>query len=132
MMAGTRNTKISKGRRSTPPPRPVSPISVPTPKPIRILIAISISKERRARARLTRSRSGRLLAGSDKSLAFEMQNNFLRCLFRAEFRGIDRHFGVRGRFIGIGNAGELFHNTRSRFRIKPLAVALLAGFDRGC
>src|SRR5215469_6635009 len=133
MIAGTRKPKMSKGRSSTPPPRPVSPISVPTEKPIRILIAISISNATGKSARLTRLRSRRhhrLLTDSDKSLTLQMQNNFLRRLFRGEFRGIDHHFGIRGRFIGIGDSGELFHDTRACFRVKSLAVALLADFER--
>src|SRR5436190_14009188 len=92
MIAGTFRPKISKGRRRTPPPNPVSPIRVPTIRPITILSAISSMVSECCNSVACRRR--RFSIDSDETLLLEMQNDFLRCLFRAEFGGVNDDLGL--------------------------------------
>src|SRR5207249_11747468 len=67
---------------------------------------------------------------ADKAFSLQMENNLLSCFLGRQFAGVNRHFGIGGSLIGIGNPGELFENALSCLGVKSLAVALLAHFHR--
>src|SRR5579863_4724131 len=126
-IAGTRRPKISTGSRRTPPPTPLSPMRIPTTKPTAILAASnSMIYSLPPRPRLLSRGS----VYSDEALAFQMQNDFLRGFLGRKFPGVDRHFGIGGSFIGIGDPSELLEDAGAGLGVQALAVTLLADFDR--
>ena len=46
-----------------------------------------------------------------------MQNDFLGGFFGRQFAGVDRDFGIRRNFVGIGDPGEFLQNAGSSFGI---------------
>src|SRR6201993_3142064 len=123
IIGGTLRPKISTGSSNTPPPTPLNPIRMPTTKPTTILAS--------------RSMSGPLFrlccrsVYSDEAFPLKVQDNFLCGFLGRQLASVNRYLSIRRSFIGIGNARELLENSRARFRIEPLAVALLADFHRG-
>src|SRR5271157_626882 len=68
---------------------------------------------------------------SDEALFFQVQENFLGCFIRSEIGGVNHHFCVRGRLVGIRNSCKLLDQPGAGFGIKSLAVARLADIERG-
>src|SRR5690349_22740459 len=102
VIAGTCNPKIRSGSKSTPPPNPVRPMSVPTRKPIRILPAISgISEVLFAPLEARASSLRRVSVHANEALLFEVKDDFLRCLLGRHVGCVDHHFRLGWSFIGI-------------------------------
>src|ERR1700688_3508227 len=70
-------------------------------------------------------------AGAQVALALEVEQDLLRRLLRRQGAGVDRHLGVGGLLVGVGDAGELLDQARPRLGVEALAVALLADLERG-
>src|SRR5437868_8662986 len=69
---------------------------------------------------------------TDEAFPLQVKNNLLGCFLGGQLGRVDGHFSVGWSLIRIGNAGELLDDSCSSFGVQPLAIALLAGFDRGC
>src|SRR5580658_2568129 len=145
MMAGMRRPKMSMGSSNTPPPSPVSPISVPTMKPIRIFASKSSMPSfdsfslpkfwSKTKTRLQTPRHRELASPvavrADEAFALEVQKDGLRRFLGAQLGSVNHHFGVAWRLVRIRDAGEFLDNAGASFGVKAFPVALFTDFDRG-
>src|SRR5271165_3270343 len=148
MIGGMCNPKMSRGSSSTPPPRPVIPISVPTVKPISIFSSKNsmpsfesvlssrfpvLSKTNRVKTLRTRDRTEYCLlsvaVGSDKALALKVQNDGLRRFLGAQFGRVNHDFGISGRLVGVRDAGKFLNNAGASLGVQAFAIALFTDIN---